>query len=479
MQQSATEVARREDEPEEQPERCDNAEPAPPAAAAPLLSDTAATDATRNGATPLRTGVYVHFPYCLAKCPYCDFVSYAQRPPPALHRAYADAVLRELDRRCGQIGQVGSVRAHRPGAAPRDDGGASGAPRTIESVFFGGGTPSLWDPEQLGRVLAAVRARAAVALPARARAEPEITVECNPTSLDEERARALVGVGVNRISVGVQSLDDERLRFLGRLHDERGALLALEAAQRAGVPRLSADLIFGLPGQSPEDARTEASRLLDLGLEHLSCYQLTIEPGTRFGELARRGRLPLADEGRVADAFLALDELLTSRGFVHYEISNYARPGHEARHNLGYWRGDEYLGLGCAAYGFLRGVALAEADADATGATQHALAVRYRNDVSPERYMAGESGGAGASTSEERLGAETLMRERIMLGLRMAEGVDLAQASRALGVAGWTAARERAASWLESRGRLLREGSRIRIPPPAWLWADDTAARLF
>jgi oxygen-independent coproporphyrinogen-3 oxidase len=383
----------------------------------------------RNAA---RAGVYVHFPWCLAKCPYCDFVSYA-RPREAIdHAAYADAVLRELAERARAV-----------------EG------RRIESVFFGGGTPSLWEPKELGRVLDGIRAT----LPCTD--ELEVTVECNPTSIDENRARALVEVGVGRVSIGVQSLRDERLRYLGRLHDAAGARAAVTGALRV-VPRVSADLIFGLPGQSPDEARTEALELVDLGLSHVSCYQLTIEPGTRFGELARRGRLPLAEEGAVAEAFLAIDEALGARGFVHYEVSNYALPGQEARHNLGYWRGDEYLGLGCAAYGFVL--------------SGRGEGVRYRNEVLPEKYLARPEGQGGAG---EPLDASTLMRERIMLGLRVAGGVDLDEAEAYLGTVGWTPARERAAEWLLARRRILRDGPRVRVPRAAWLWTDDTAARLF
>jgi oxygen-independent coproporphyrinogen-3 oxidase len=213
-------------------------------------------------------GVYVHFPWCLAKCPYCDFVSYAvgvearaAADTAERDRAYADAVLREIDARAAVL-----------------------ATRTLGSVFFGGGTPSLWTPPDLGRVLQAILGPRNNNL--------ETTTECNPTSIDEDRARALHDVGVNRLSIGVQSLSDERLRFLGRLHDARGAVAAVQGALRSGIPRVSADLIFGLPGQTPEQACEEAARLVDLGLQHLSCYQLTIEPGTLFGELARRGRVP-------------------------------------------------------------------------------------------------------------------------------------------------------------------------------------------
>jgi oxygen-independent coproporphyrinogen-3 oxidase len=390
-------------------------------------------------------GVYVHFPWCLAKCPYCDFVSYAAREID--HRGYADAVLRELDARAPLL-----------------------ASATVSTVFFGGGTPSLWNPAELGRVLAAVRSNLRTA------PDLEVTVECNPTSIDADRARALGEAGVNRLSIGVQSLDDDRLRFLGRLHDARGGIAAVRGALGSGVGRVSADLIFGLPGQRPDEAVAEALALVDLGLDHVSCYQLTIEAGTRFGELARRGRLPLAEDGAVADAFVAIDEALGSRGFGHYEISNYARPGHEARHNLGYWRGDEYLGLGCAAVGFVR-LRGAPAGESADG-------VRYRNAPLPERYveatrLPAESRADSISDSREALDAETLLRERIMLGLRMRDGVDLDGCGAELGVVGWTPERARVAERLAASGRLEREGGRARIPRRAWLWADDTAARLF
>lgn len=382
--------------------------------------------------TPLvtRASVYVHFPWCLAKCPYCDFVSYAAKRDEIDHRGYADAVLREIDARASSF-----------------DG------RTIASVFFGGGTPSLWEPAELGRVLAAIKARLTTT------DDLEVTVECNPTSLDRDRADALAAVGVDRLSIGTQSLRPDQLKYLGRLHDPSGARAAIESALASSIRRVSTDLIFGLPEQSPEDAASQAGELADLGLRHLSCYQLTIEPGTQFGELARRGRLPLADDGRVAEAFLAVDEALTARGLGHYEISNYAVAGEEARHNLGYWRGEEYLGLGCAAYGFVR---------EGRGGT------RYRNTIAPEAYQLGTEG-----ETTEALDAQALLRERIMLGLRLATGLDLAAAAQDLGLDPFTAERTRTIDALVARDRLERDGSRVRIPRAAWLFTDDIAARLF
>jgi oxygen-independent coproporphyrinogen-3 oxidase len=273
---------------------------------------------------------------------------------------------------------------------------------------------------------------------------------------------------VNRRSIGTQSLRPEQLVFLGRLHDPDGARRAIGAALAAGFSRVSTDLIFGLPGQSPADARSQAEALADLGLSHLSCYQLTIEPGTQFGERKKRGLLPKIDDGMVADAFVAIDEVLEARGLRHYEISNYARPGEEARHNLAYWRGDEYVGLGCAAYGRVG-------------------RVRYRNAIDPRAYVAGTRAmrddrtgeGDGLSVSSEILDAETLLRERIMLGLRIREGVDLARARVEIGIDPWTKERVRAVGELVARGRVEQKGDVLAIPKAAWLFADDTAARLF
>jgi len=394
--------------------------------------------------------IYIHFPWCLAKCPYCDFVSYASERDEIDHAGYADAVLREAEGRARQLEKRG--RAFE-----------------IGSIFFGGGTPSLWEPRELGRVLS----RLQELFPTRG--DLEISVECNPTSLDLDRARALKDVGVDRLSIGTQSLRAEQLKFLGRLHDPDGAMRAIEAALASGIARVSTDLIFGLPDQSIEDASAQADALAATGLRHLSCYQLTIEPGTQFGERKKRGLLPMAEEGVVADAFLAVEAALEARGLRHYEISNYAVPGEEARHNLAYWQGDEYLGLGCAAFGFAR-------DAQRVG---HGL--RWRNALEPKRYVEATrairddklGNGDGVSMFSEDLDGIALLRERIMLGLRLATGVDLARAGADLGVDPWTPERLRAIDRLVERGRLTREGDVLRIPRAAWLFTDDIAARLF
>jgi len=388
-------------------------------------------------------GVYVHFPWCLKKCPYCDFLSVAAERRDLPHEAYADTVIAELERRAESL-----------------------AAAKLVSVFFGGGTPSLWDPSALGRVLE----RIYQLIPA-GDTEVEVTVECNPTSFDVERGRALQSVGVNRVSIGVQGLDAERLQFLGRLHDVESGLAAVRDAMNSGMPRVSADFIFGVSGQSAAAAAREAAIMAELGTTHLSAYALTIEPGTLFGALARKGKLPLLEDAAVADSFVAVEETLERAGFEHYEVSNYAKKGDRSRHNLGYWIGRSYLGLGCGAWGTLNAPS---------------GRYRYRNTPSPERYLAGRDSYAHADLSQEgplvgsfeALAPETALAERIMLGLRLADGIDLAHAASELGTELWTPARARARDRLLARGTLELRGQVASIPKRHWLFADGIIAEL-
>ena len=286
-------------------------------------------------------GIYVHFPWCLKKCPYCDFlsvavpskvpgqpVSTAEARAQLPHAAYADAVIQELEIRTAQAWPDGNV--------PQ-----------VRSVFFGGGTPSLWHPRELGRVLKSIQG-----LFSSPKSDNwEVTVECNPTSIDAAHLEALLEQGVNRVSIGVQALDNARLEFLGRLHDGAGGLAAVRTAIDVGVPRVSADLIFGVYKQTPEKALADVEAIAATGVGHISAYSLTIEPGTRFGALDARGKLPLLDDALVAESFEQVSQFLQASGFEHYEISNYARPGLRSVHNVGYWTGRDYLGVGTGAYG--------------------------------------------------------------------------------------------------------------------------------
>lgn len=377
------------------------------------------------------TSVYVHFPWCLKKCPYCDFATRKIDRPDVPHGAYADAVLRELEARRDAL-----------------------TGRRLVSVFFGGGTPSLWSPAELGRVLGGIRGAFATHDP-----DVEVTVECNPSSLDRRRVADLREVGVDRLSIGVQSLSDERLRFLGRFHDSATALRVLDEA-RDEMPRVSADLMFGMPGQSPAAFADEIERVLDRGVRHVSAYSLTIEPGTQFGEMHRKGRLPIAPEEHVAEMFERAHEVFTARRFEQYEVSNYAAPAEESRHNQHYWRGGSYLGLGAAAVGCL---------AEGPGAAR-----RYRNAPEGFGYMRGEP-----ESDSERLGSSEILCEALMLGLRTSEGVDLAAAARRAGVEDACAGRERAIARRRERGDLELDGARMWVPRDRWLHLDSIVADLF
>jgi oxygen-independent coproporphyrinogen-3 oxidase len=322
---------------------------------------------------------------------------------------------------------------------------------------------------ELGRVLREIR----LAYEVKGTPDIEVTVECNPSSFDRDVASALADQGVGRLSIGVQSLDTRRLEFLGRLHDVAGGLRAVETALADGRFRVSADLIFGVAGQTPDDAVREALAVADLGVTHLSVYALTVEPGTEFGARARKGRLPLLADDAVAESFVALHAALEARGFTHYEISNYAKSRHEAEHNLGYWRGDDYLGLGAGAWGTV---------------TMPTGRVRYRNTPVAERYLASTTEWATAALDRtgsgelvqqvEPLSPETQLSERLMLGLRLASGLDVEAAARAVGADPWPPARVRAVERLVARDRILRDGARLRIPHAAWLLADGTIAEL-
>ncbi len=383
----------------------------------------------------MAVSVYVHFPWCLQKCPYCDFASATIRRNEVPHRDYADAILRELSWRAPQVA----------GAA-------------LASVFFGGGTPSLWDPRELGRVLAAIRSTFAPQAPDSC----EVTVECNPSSLDQAKAAGLRAAGVNRLSIGVQSLDDARLRFLGRLHDGAGALAALRAAQ-AEMPRVSADLMFGSPGQTAADFWSELSRVLELGLSHVSAYALTIEPQTQFGELHRKGKLTLAKDEVYAETFLANADKLAQLGFAHYEVSNFAKEGETSRHNQHYWRGGDYLGLGSAAVGCM---------STGTGRGR-----RYKNDPNPGGYTE-RSGARNVETFEEDLDAQAIVRERLMLGLRTREGVSLGELAARTGCDPLVG-RERAVTRAQALGNVVIEGDALRVPHERWLHLDAIVAALF
>ena len=332
-------------------------------------------------------GVYVHWPFCAAKCPYCDFNSHVRHQPPDQVR-FAAAFAREIE----------TLAERAPG-------------RTVNSIFLSGGTPSLMQPATVGAILDAVASHWPVA------PDVEVTMEANPSSVEAERFRGYRAAGVNRLSLGVQALNDADLKFLGRLHDVAQALAAIEIA-RATFPRLSFDLIYARPGQTPAMWQAELKQALTLAADHLSLYQLTIEPGTPFFALHEAGRLTVPDPDAAADLYGVTQAVCDAAGLPAYEISNHAVPGAECRHNLVYWRYGEYAGVGPGAHGRLR-----QADG------RHALATERAPEVWLEKV---ESWGDGL-TVDDVLTSEEEGDEMLIMGLRLAEGIDLDRYCRLAG----------------------------------------------
>lgn len=329
-----------------------------------------------------RFSLYVHIPYCDSKCPYCDFNSYAAKVWP--ESDYASALIAEMESR-----------------AERDPWRIG----SLATVFFGGGTPSLFAPETIARLLERVfslwRPVPDEAL--------EVTLEANPGTVDRAKLAGFLAAGVSRLSIGVQSFEPRHLRRLGRIHGRAEAVDAVEAARAAGVPDLSLDLMFAVPGQTPGEWENDLETALALGVDHISAYNLTYEDGTPFGSMRRQGQLtPLAEETE-AGMFVRARDLLEAAGYRRYEISNYARAGRECRHNLNYWRGGEYLGVGAGAHSFAR---VGEAGK------------RWSNEKNPGRYMARIAAHGEARVFEETLSLEQARGEFVFLGLRCREGFE-------------------------------------------------------
>lgn len=334
---------------------------------------------------PEPIALYVHWPFCAAKCPYCDFNSHVRERVDAAR--FGAALRRELAFEAARLEADGQ-------------GG-----RPLASIFFGGGTPSLMPPE----VVAGIVADATRLFPPLA--DIEITLEANPTSVEVSRLAEIRAAGVNRASLGVQALNDAALGFLGRRHDAGQAIAALEAA-RGLFPRLSFDLIYARPGQAVAEWRAELRRALALAADHLSLYQLTIEPGTRFATEYARGAFALPEGEEAAALYFATGEEAARFGLLPYEVSNYARPGAESRHNLAYWRYGDYLGIGAGAHQRL---------------TLREGLVAARRHRGPEEWLARVEAQGHAVTATETLSPTDRAREALLMGLRLSEGVDPAR----------------------------------------------------
>jgi len=329
-------------------------------------------------------GVYVHWPYCARICPYCDFNVVRDRGRTAEQAALAEAIVADLEAQRALTGE-----------------------RRLLSIFFGGGTPSLMDPLQVWRVIETAK-RLWPPAP-----DLEISLEANPTDAESARFAALADTGVQRLSLGVQALDDTALKALGRDHDAAAGRRAMAAARRA-FPRLSVDLIYARPGQTDAAWRAELMQALDHGPEHISAYQLTIEPGTAFDRAVRRGTLKVPDEDLSASLFETTQEVLERAGFDAYEVSNHAlRPSARSRHNLVYWRGVDYVGVGPGAHG-----RLALPEGRAATAAHRAIA----------DYVAAVRN-TGLGFEREILTPTQAAEERLVLGLRIDDGVDFLEVS--------------------------------------------------
>jgi putative oxygen-independent coproporphyrinogen III oxidase len=365
--------------------------------------------------------LYIHWPFCVSKCPYCDFNSHVrERVDMAQWRA---ALLADL--------------AHEAALTPG---------RKIASIFFGGGTPSLMPPEIVADLIAAADRHWGLT------GDVEITLEANPNSVEAARFGDIAAAGVNRVSLGLQALDDAALRFLGRAHDVEEGLAALDVAQRS-FGRVSFDLIYARPAQSAEAWDAELGRALSFGTGHLSLYQLTIEPGTRFATLVAQGKLVPADGDHAADLYELTQTRTGAAGIPAYEISNHAREGQASRHNLTYWRYGDYLGIGPGAHGRRLGQA-----------TQ-----RHKK---PENWIAAlERNGHGLQV-EEALAPEDRAREALLMGLRLGEGVDLKRIAAASGVAETALVDRDAVARLDALGLASLDGPRLRVAPAGMLLLD-------
>lgn len=326
-------------------------------------------------------GIYVHWPFCSAKCPYCDFNSHVRHQP-----VDQDRFVKAFERELAYFAENTSGRE-------------------VDSIFFGGGTPSLMEPKTVERILNAIGSHWTVTQ------GTEVTLEANPTSVEADRFKGYRSAGVNRVSLGVQSLHDTELKRLGRMHDVATALRAIEIA-RETFPRLSFDLIYARPEQTLEAWKLELERAISLAADHLSLYQLTIEEGTRFFDLYHAGKLEMPDPDLAAEFYELTQEITVAHGLPAYEVSNHAKPGAECRHNLVYWRYGDYVGVGPGAHGRLTvGV-----NKLATSTERH-----------PETWLENVETNGHALIENVGLGPEEQGDEYLLMGLRLVDGIDVAR----------------------------------------------------
>lgn len=374
--------------------------------------------------------LYLHVPYCLHKCPYCDFNTYALSQIP--EQEYVTALLSELD---------GVSRE------PQWQG------RTVQTIYFGGGTPSLFHPTSIARIIGAI-----------SRAFPldplaEVSLEANPGSIDNEVAELLSDAGVNRISLGSQSFQSHVLETLGRIHSAEQAVMAYEMLRAAGFTNISLDLMYGVPKQTLEDLQEDLNMIRTLAPEHVSAYGLTIEKGTPFYQAVKSGKMKLPSEGLLLEMMEYLQEYLPQQGYAWYEISNYAQAGRQARHNLAYWNRNDYLGLGAGSHSYY-----------VTDFGKSAK--RYSNYALPNRYIEEANACGNAASWHDELSQKDLMFEFFFLGLRKMQGVTLASFRDEFGV-GVEEVYGNVLEVLVDQGLIKKTPARIHLTEKGFLLADS------
>ncbi|HJV67046.1 MAG TPA: radical SAM family heme chaperone HemW [Geomonas sp.] len=379
----------------------------------------------------MRTGIYIHYPFCLKKCLYCDFNSTASSPVGA--EEYVSALQSEMELRRRLLPDSPSS----------------------PTLYFGGGTPSLMSPALVGRLVEAVSRLFGL------ESSAEVTLEANPGTLTPEKLAGFRSAGVNRLSLGIQSFEDRLLARLGRVHSAREALDSFDMARRAAFDNISIDLMHSLPEQSPEQWRLALAQAIGLQPEHVSAYALSVEAGTPFAGLQAAGELPLPAEEPAALMFEATDELLTAAGYRHYEISNFALPGRASRHNSAYWSRQSYLGFGAGAHSLMN---------------SDGLGRRWQNASRLPLYLESLKSGRIPEEEGEELGLEEAVSECFFLGLRVLDGLDLAPLAARYGDEALARHLDEVAR-LEKRGALIREGSRIRLAAQAVILANTVFSR--
>ena len=367
---------------------------------------------TRQLQPPL--ALYIHWPFCVSKCPYCDFNSHVRDTVD--DAAWCAALLADLAYEAGRT-----------------------ADRKLTSIFFGGGTPSLMPPSTVAALIDAAERHWGFA------DNIEITLEANPSSVEAARFADLAAAGVNRVSLGLQSLDDAALAFLGRAHSVAESLDALAIAQRH-FGRVNIDLIYARPEQTADHWGAELQRALSFGTDHMSLYQLTIEPGTRFETLVRTGHFIPADDDDAATLYELTGQMTSAAGIPPYEISNHAHPGSESRHNLSYWRYDDYIGIGPGAH----------------GRRLHAATQRHKK---PENFLSAVERNTHGISSEEHLDAATRATESLLMGLRLAEGIDLGRLSQRTGIAAADLLDIDAVDKIAQLGLIAHDGDHVTVTP--------------